>query len=550
MNPNQTAQKNIQTEITSRQKGGASDVQALLDTSKRLLDSTPGKSAYDNFDPKTLSSSAMPTVNNQQKNAMSSGGSDISGTGQTKTYLMQGQKADGTFETPTSKGAEKAIEDMKDRTDGYIAMIDSAFDSRLAAQNKRYETAMADLKETTRLQQSSWTATAAKLNPYSDATTSTSIRGYQNRIDDKASKKALEITNAAEAAQAELEAGRTGAYLSIQQNLDQSIQNYKKEMRAEQQWYSTFLQNQKAQDFTMTNASFDNFRSALSTDLPSPTEIDNILASGQDIKKTALYPILQQAMAAGMDPGAALDWVKQSAQAQQDKTGMEWAKFNLQLDREERIASKQTTAQLQSAAISRVASLQPPASSASQEDWSNYYQAVASSSAGGKTDFRISDKFSNLATVMRSIEPLKAAIEGLTDTDPLKNILASKAPWAEKTKELEAWSSANAAPLARLFGEKGTLAEGDVQRIKSVLGGVGTPSAVREKLFNEFTDIISSKFTTELASLARQGYDVSGYAVDIPKVNQFRSDMKIDTKKEAPASFDNWYTNWVAGKTK
>lgn len=405
-----------------------------------------------------------------------------------------------------------------------FAPIDALYNQQLGNQNSAYANAMQQLKEQTELQHNAWDFTAAKLNPYSDKTTSTNIGAHHEYITNKSTALAADLTQKAQEAQTALQMGRVKDYMALQSQMSSSIQNYQKEITGERWKQMQFLQTQQQNDTSNRNVSADNFRELLSKSLPSSEEMSKMIQSGE-IQKSPLY---QEALKAGYDTAGALSLIQSAAKAQEDKTGMEWAKFRLQLDREERLSTQQNAAQIQAAVINAVSSVpRPTGSSATPEAMADYYKNIALKTGGGKTDFRIAQDFSNLQTVMGSVGNLKEAIKGLTNTDPLLNIISSKLPWSEKNANLEAWANVNAAPLARLFGEKGTLAEGDVSRLKSFIGTGGTPSEVREKLFNGLVNIIQDKFYNNLEGYANQGYNVSAYAKDIDQVQDFAKNTQI-----------------------
>jgi len=506
-----------------------------------------------NWNPKAISSSGMAPTNSQTGaattaggNVLTSGGKPVvnhssidNATGARTDYDSNGNRI-GNVTLPS--GAVMTPEDVQAYasrlSSSQTAQIDSIYNAQLANQNAVYASAMNDLKNQTTTQHSAWESTAASLNPYASSRTSSNLVQHHQVIDQKATALATELTNKATQAQLALQMGRAKDYMSIQDSMTKMVQNYQQEMNAERWKQANFMQSNRQIEDQEHNTSFDNFFINMEKSGLSAKDIQAKIADGS-IKNDALF---LEAKKAGLDDATAMDYILKGAQAREDKTGLEWAKFQLQTQKASDAMNKQSNAQVQAAVINAVASIPRPATNASQEEWANYYKTIASKTAGGKTDFRISQDFSNIQTVIPQLGNIKTAIEGLKNTDPLVNLIAGKMPWSEKNKSLEAYLNSAAAPLARLFGEKGTLAEGDVNRIKLAIGNSTSPEAVREKVFNSIVKIVGEKFFNNLEGYANQGYNVSAYAKDIQSIQEFTNNTQVSSGGKKT------YTDPVTGK--
>lgn len=495
--------------------------------------------------PSQISSSGMAQPTSQTGNALTSGGNALTSTGTPKVnyssfdsngnrtdYDMNGNPIRTVSSGVTGVGSSGNTglltpEQMTGQADTLakkaFASIDAIYNQQLANENDVYANAIQQLKDQTKTQHAAWEATATALNPYASSRTSSNLTQHHEVIDNKAEALAADLTQKASQAKLALQMGRSKDYLALQQSMQKMVQDYQTDLNAERWKQANFLQQDRQINNTETNMAADNFRGLLSEALPPVEEINNMIKNGS-IQNS---PLFKEALKAGYTPEGALTLIQSAAKAKEDKTGLEWAKFDLQLKKAEDAANKQSQAQIQAAVINSVASVPRPASGASPAEWADYYKTIASKTAGGKTDFRISQDFSNLQTIIPQLGNIKTAIEGLRNTDPLTNLIAGKMPWSEKNKQLEAYLNSAAAPLARLFGEKGTLAEGDVNRIKLAIGNATSPEVVREKVFNSIIDIVGEKFFNNLENYANQGYNVSAYAKDVQDIQQFKQDTKL-----------------------
>ncbi len=446
--------------------------------------------------------------------------------GQTYTNGPNGPVVVSPGSVPGSGGVTAAGNAAIAGLESSRAMLDNLYNAQLSATNANYASQAESLKGQIALAHKAWEATATGLNPYSSKTTSTNLGAYHNTITQKGIAAMNDLNAKAEQARAALYAGNVKAYMDIQQQMNSITMDVQKTLSQNMMEWSRMVTQDKQFQVQQQNVAADNFRGLLSGNLLSTADIDSQVKDGS-IKNSPMY---QEALKAGYDEQGAVGIIRSAAEAQEKKSDLEWAKFQMQLDKTQAAMDKQTAAQIQAAVISSVSSVPVPPASASAQEKADYYANVAARTAGGKTDFRIAQDMSNLQSVIPQLENIKTSLSALKDTDPLINMIASKLPWAEKTNQLEAYLNVSAAPLARLFGEKGTLAEGDVNRIKSAIGSATQPSVVRERLFNSLVDIVGDKLFNNISNYAYQGYNVSAYAPLIQSMQSQINSSKIEQK--------------------
>lgn len=126
-----------------------------------------------------------------------------------------------------------AVENQIDRAGSALSAFDAvdvSFDARLGRINQQYNNQMQDLKQSFQVQKDIATQQAAALNPYSQAQGAMTARSFQGAIENEYQKQAQRLTEAAQIAQNELEAGRYEAYTNIQNAMEESNRQFKSNM--------------------------------------------------------------------------------------------------------------------------------------------------------------------------------------------------------------------------------------------------------------------------------------------------------------------------------
>lgn len=120
----------------------------------------------------------------------------------------------------------QAINSMQDQFDA----IDAVYDAQLGRVNQQYSNQMQDLKQSFQQQKGMAEQQAAALNPYSEAQGAMTARNFTGAIENQYQKQASRLQEAATIAQNELAAGRTKNYMEINQAMQESNRQFKKEM--------------------------------------------------------------------------------------------------------------------------------------------------------------------------------------------------------------------------------------------------------------------------------------------------------------------------------
>lgn len=280
--------------------------------------------------PQGVSSSSMAVNNTNQAQAMSNAGNAITGQ-QTPQQPINNPvgytpQYDGSA---TGLTAEQAKE--QDQYNKSKALIDQSYDAQVASKNALYQQKFDQLKQDTQIAHQAWNALSGALNPYGHKTTSSNLVGYHDRLDQKAATLAASLTQQAQAADSELQAGRIQAYLNIQTQMNQQMKDFKQGAAQEQQWMAAYMKQdqqynetlkvqQGNQALTAANQAADNFRQLLTaTVMPDEKAIDGMALSGE------LYnnPLFQEGQKAGYTPQAIIAIMKSGSLAAEKAASLE-----------------------------------------------------------------------------------------------------------------------------------------------------------------------------------------------------------------------------------
>lgn len=524
-----------------------------------------GELAYrQKYNPDSISSSSMAMANMNEKQAMNGAGNALTSPqglsqsvlqSQGNYQLSGGQGSNPSFTTGEINTVDRDYEvDLNKR----LSLIDAAFDRRLGAQNGLYNIAFQELRQQTDMSHRSWDALAAKLNPYSDKTTSTNIQQYHNSLDAKAAAATAKLTAQAEKAQADLEAGRIEQYMAAQKEMDTMRANYIKDIKEDQRWFATFMQNQEQTQASSENQAATQFRSLLGEALPSSADFQAMLKTGE-IQKS---PLMQQALAAGYDAAGALSLIESAIRAQEDKTGMEMAKFKLQLDKEERMANTLTATQNKQFAyqminqkqselaargiqfgtpeyayeISQATLANPAVLPPAQQQFYNQLQALGNQFLNIKPLIDSVDKRSTVGNLITGVLPKNLA--SLTSTQA-----------AQLNIELKALSGAIGKAV---FGETGNLSNTDITRVLDRLPNSGSTDELRQALYTGLVDMLSSNAINKLAvdssyyNTANYANSVKSFVDQAQKVIGDKNTTPSKNGTQPTSTFD--FTSWIESK--
>lgn len=203
--------------------------------------------------------------------------------------------------------------------------IDASFDARLARSNRQYRNQMQDLKSSFETQKQIATQQAAALNPYSQAQGAMTARNFQGAIESEYQKQAQRLTEAADLAQNELEAGRYAAYTEIQNAMEESNRQFKSNMAKfmldAQNQFNTAQQQER--EFGLDVARFGleqdqfglqqqefgenrfmDFVNQFSQDPTFKQNLNMFYETGEI--NEGLMPLIERGMAAGLSPNETL----------------------------------------------------------------------------------------------------------------------------------------------------------------------------------------------------------------------------------------------------
>ena len=230
--------------------------------------------------------------------------------------------------------------------DGFSALdaVDASFDARLGRQNQMYNNQMQDLKSSFETQKQVATAQAAALNPYSQAQGAMTARNFTGAIENQYQKQAQRLTEAAQIAQNELEAGRYEAYTNIQNAMEESNRQFKAGMAkfmldAQNQFNQA---QQQERQFGLDLASFDlrqqefgenrfmNFVDQFSADPQFQSALETYKQTGEITE--VLQPLIDRGFAAGYRSPDEIIGVAQYQTAEQRQRQLEYDMWKEEMD--------------------------------------------------------------------------------------------------------------------------------------------------------------------------------------------------------------------------
>lgn len=148
-----------------------------------------------------------------------------------------------------------------------------------------------------------------------------------------------------------------------------------------------------------------------------------------------------------------------------------------------------------------------------------YATAMANATATSQTGITAAETagYATLANIINNVSSLNTSLKALEDTSDIKNIILNKTGASAQSLTspqlalLTSKINQIAAPVARaIFGERGVLTEGDIQRVMSTLPSGASTSAVRNALYKEMLTNLKAGAINKLAIDASTGRNVSG----------------------------------------
>ncbi len=438
-------------------------------------------------------------------------------------------------------------------------ILDLQYNQDLANNNQQYKNLFENLQRQQQKALSVANYQTAQLNPYSGPSSAGS--GYVNKLNSEFGYQAKQLQDAANAAQEALRTGNTKAYLQLQSQMGGQQQQFQQNMNNLLLGIGNTMQQQQQFQYGALDKAQDNLRQFVQM-----SGVPEGFAGKTPDKWTMeeVMPYMQYAMSQGLQPQQAMQILPALLSGQtlaQQRLGQQQSaadSLNAYRDNQmalgwARLAASQdqmTQAQRTSNVIASVGAVPMPAYGSPQQDFDNYYRQVAQASAGGKADFRISQSFADMQSVLQQFPHIADSMEDLSNNgslNPVFNIAAKVGtPFSTKVANLQGELNRVLPLLSRSFGEKGVLTEGDISRMAQAIGTVSQKAQVREKLYNELVDIMSEKYYLNLGSFARQGYDVSAYSQLVDTVGALRGAGKINTANTTTSganAFEDFWKN-------
>lgn len=183
-----------------------------------------------------------------------------------------------------------------------------------------------------------------------------------------------------------------------------------------------------------------------------------------------------------------------------------------------------------------------------------YATAMANATAGSQTGLTAGETagYSTLANIINNVSSLGTSLKELESSSDIKNIILNKTGASAQSLTspqlalLTSKINQIAAPVARaIFGERGVLTEGDIQRVMSTLPSGASTSAVRNALYKEMLVNLRQGAINKLAIDASTGRNVVGVS---PYVTQLVTGLDATISGLGGATGKS-YTDPVTGKT-
>ena len=411
----------------------------------------------------------------------------------------------------------------------------------LASENARYSAANTKLKAEREAAVHVGVAQAAQHGMFEDK--SSDAVQYGEAIGRQYDNLQLQLDQQAESARAALAAGDAKAYAAINDAMAQTLQTGLAQIAQRQQVENAAKRQQSQFDIGLKNVAADNFKGLLSQDLPAPSDIQTSIADGSITSN----PLYIEGIKAGYTPQGITSLIMSSATAQKTKSDLDMAKYKLALDKESIAADKANKANAQMNVIANVVALQGKVAYGSDE-----YITQGATITGYSPkimDNATRAQLSGLENITGIVSTFTDSLKTLDNTDPVKNLLAGKLPWSEKVAKYKGQLSQVASVIARnVFGEKGNLSEGDVERVLNGLGAVDSPSVVRNALFGQMLSNVKGSYSSTLSGLISNGYNVSAYVAPyqslIKKIDETKQAIPSDTTSgpiNTKSILDKWF---------
>lgn len=311
-----------------------------------------GKGIGGKFTPRVVSSDSV-LGNRDSGEAVNAAGNALTATGGGQTGLTSMFNPGTDMNAYQTNVMNTEVQNQIGRVgEGFSALdaVDASFDARLGRLNQQYRNQMQDLKSSFEGQKQMATQQAAALNPYSNAQGAMTARNFTGAIESKYQEQAQRMTEAADIAQQELEAGRYGAYTEIQNAMEESNRQFKSNMAkfmldAQQQFNAAQQQEREfgldvarfgLQEQQFGESRFMDFVNTFGSDPQLQSSIDMFRETGQITED--LLPIVERGRAIGLTPEQALLTAGQETLAQRqqrvsedqfrEQMNLRWAEFN------------------------------------------------------------------------------------------------------------------------------------------------------------------------------------------------------------------------------
>jgi len=427
-----------------------------------------------------------------------------------------------------------------------------SYNADLAKNNAEYAAASAKLQAARDKAVHTGVAQAAKAGVFEDQ--SSDAVSFGNAINRTYDQLQIQLDQAAQAANAAAQSGNYKAVAEINSAMDQMLQsglaNIAQRQQTEQAQREAKRQYEQTYTRTLQNQAQDNLMNLVSTFSASP-ELQSDLTTYQQSDGKTVPPALQgffnQGRQAGLsdaETASILKYGTNSAIFKQRQLDMQQARLEYTLDKQNKGVNLAGTIQ----AVGNAG--QQLALSGVKPGTLEYAMGIAAATSNSQTGLTSSETggYQSAASIMDRIGSLKDDLAAIDKDNQAANILLSYSGDAVRSiasKDLSlltAKINSIAAPIARLmYGEKGTLTEGDVSRVLSSMPTGLKTKDVRDALFTGLVTYASNSLINRLSIDASTGRNVSGVA---PFVQQ-----SILSARDAVSSMNQNFTITVGGKT-
>lgn len=451
-------------------------------------------------------------------------------------------------------GMQSADSQYKDLNSKIYQSIGASYDANLAANSAQYADLFNQLAAQHTNEVQSGTARAIALNPYSQDKQASTAAGYTQSLNKAYQTQYNSLTAKMQAAQAQLAAGKTDAYLKLTKEAADESSDFQKNMANFTSSIAQMSQTQANADRNYNLSVAEKGQGDFNTLLTNLSGSKELQADIDTYEKTGtispgLQQIVDKGAQAGMSPTEALSVFNYQSQNVRTAEATENYRNQQLILSQERIANAQINAQVK---IATMQGLQQTSAaliaSGKQPGTLDYATGLAGATVGSKQSLPSSQvgTYTNIGILASQLDGLKAGIQSIDKNSDVWNIVNTNAGRTVSSMTDADLAVVNSKIQAlsgilgkSVFGESGNLSNSDIGRILGNLPNGGTSSVVRDALYNQIVDTLAKKAIITLQNDASNGYNVSAYAPSVKAIVDKAGTAQIGSN----GTFD--YNTWA-----